>query len=171
MPRQTGHPPLTDAVFQLGERYRAAELASTGTTVVRPASPWGRAARISTTSLCCSREHRIDAAMWAGLGAHVTCGVDDWKWTVYPASEEGPLQRLNADAVHLRIPCDRAQWVSRGHGTRERPAKSLWPPAAQNPRADPQPAARPSSRPASDSVPHEARSRDSPSEPGRPPEI
>lgn len=104
--------------FELLAPYQRSSLAPAGTVVVRYATAWGYGARFRTTSPCCYRASLIDAALWAGTGKHVTCTGCGWKWDVYLATGAGRLPQLPRDAAHPVISCDRAEWVSRGFGTR-----------------------------------------------------
>ena len=112
--------------FELYEPYRPGQLGQAGTTVIRLAAVYGRGARYRTISPCCGRPSHVDAvdAAFAGVGAHVTCAGCGWKWTVHlcrPGAEPGPGERLRDlpdGATHREIRADRAEWVSRGFGTR-----------------------------------------------------
>jgi hypothetical protein len=109
--------------FELGEEYRSGQLAPRGTTVVRPATPWGQRACFATSTPCCNAGVRVNAASLAappGEAAweHVTCRGCKWKWKVYLAWGAQRLATVDRDARHPGIRCDRAEWESRGHGTR-----------------------------------------------------
>lgn len=106
--------------YGLDEPFRRSQLGLAGTTVVRIAVPYGYGDRFRTPSPCCGRTSLISAvdASYHGSGSFVTCRGCQWKWAVHLALGETRLRDVPPDARHPHITADRAEWVSRGSGTR-----------------------------------------------------
>jgi len=104
--------------FELGEYARGFELRRPGTVAVRYAYPYGSGDYFKTSTPCCGREMRVSAWHYAGIGKFVTCPDCKWKWDVYLANPGGRLEQFGGYTPHPGIPCDRAEWVSRGTGAR-----------------------------------------------------
>lgn len=114
--------------YQIGEPFRLSAASAAGTTVVRPARPYGYGSEFATDTPCCRRAARVNAvdATYAGrvgvdaTGVFKTCPGCGWKWLVRLTRGGQPIPQLDADAAHPHIGATEAEWISRGFGTRPR---------------------------------------------------
>jgi hypothetical protein len=105
--------------IEMDQGYSNSQLGTAGTTVVRYARRYGeQPALFTTTAPCCYGSYRIDAWLWAGTGKHITCRDCGWKWDVYLARYDTRLDVIPRAGEGQRVNANRAEWVSRGFGTR-----------------------------------------------------
>lgn len=117
--------PAAPRRFEIGERYRPAQMATSGTVIVRDAWAYGYGDLFAAETPCCRTAVRVSAtdATWRGQlsqapGAARTCRGCGWKWYVHLAVDGRRLAPVPEGTRNLDIDANQAEFTSRGRRTR-----------------------------------------------------